>query len=445
MTDSHAAPAESGPRILARAEHCISRRNISDAALKVLYRLHEGGFTACLVGGAVRDLLLGIKPKDFDVATDATPEEVKRLFRNCRLIGRRFRLAHVLFGREIIEVATFRGEGDDGVRRQSVDGRIVRDNVWGNIEEDARRRDFRVNALYYDIADFSVRDYVDGITDLEHRVLRLIGTAETRYREDPVRMLRAARLAAKLGFKVGPEAAAPLPRLGELLEQSPPARLFDETLKMFLSGYARASLAELQAHDLLRHLFPPTARALEADPDGHYAALLDAGLKSTDERVAQDKPVTPAFLLALLLWGEVRHRAEAAIAAGQAVALAWQEASAEVVNQQRRRVSMPHRFVHAMEEIWALQLRFGDQRRKKVLRLLEHPRFRAAYDFLLMRAHEGPDVAALGVWWTEAQEKPRENLVRELDPGAPAPARSGRRRRGRRGGRSRRGGGGDGA
>lgn len=435
MSEQAAMGEQSVAHIIPRSEHIISRKNISQAALKVLYRLHEGGFAAFLVGGAVRDLLLGRQPKDFDVATDATPEQVRRLFRNCRLIGRRFRLAHVVFGREIIEVATFRGNGaeDDDDRQQSADGRIVRDNVWGSIEEDALRRDFRVNAMYYDIADFSVRDYVHGMDDLRNRVLRLIGDPDTRYHEDPVRMLRAARLAAKLDFSLGPDAAEPLTRLGNLLDGAPPARLFDETLKLFLGGHGVASLRELRRHDLLKHLFPVTARALARDQSGHYEDLLQQGLASTDQRVAEDKSVTPAFLLALLLWGEVRYQAEQSVDRGENLALAWQQASADVIREQNRRVAMPRRFVYAMEEIWALQLRFGDHRRKRVLRMLEHPRFRAAYDFLLMRSGESEAVAEAGRWWTRAQELPADKLADELQ----APQQKAAPRRRRRGGRSR--------
>lgn len=433
-----------GARVIPRSEHCVSRKDISQPALKVLYRLHEAGFAALLVGGAVRDLLLGVQPKDFDVATDATPEQVKRLFRNCRLIGRRFRLAHVIFGREIIEVATFRGSGDDGTgeRRQDDDGRIVRDNVWGSIEEDALRRDFRVNALYYDIADFSVRDYAHGMEDLHERTLRLIGDPETRYHEDPVRMLRAARLAAKLDFSISEEAAAPLQALGELLASAAPARLFDETLKMFQSGHAGASLQRLREHGLLQHLFPAAARALAHDEHGHYQALLQRGLASTDDRVASGKSVTPAFLLALLLWGEVRHRADTAVARGDNLALAWQQASANVIGEQRQRVAIPRRFSYAVEEIWALQLRFDERRRKQVTRLLQHPRFRAAYDFLLMRRDESEAIAESGRWWTEAQEQTQQQAREELgDELQPAPRKPRRRRRRRRHGGGEAGGG----
>lgn len=444
MSEQDVADEPAAAQIIPRDQHQVSRKNISPAALKVLYRLNEGGFAAFLVGGAVRDLLLGIQPKDFDVATDATPEQVKRLFRNCRLIGRRFRLAHVIFGREIIEVATFRGcsEDEDGNRLQSADGRIVRDNVWGSIEEDAVRRDFRVNAMYYNIADFSVRDYVHGMADLKRRVLRLIGDPETRYQEDPVRMLRAARLAAKLGFTIGPDAAEPLARMGKLLDGAPPARLFDETLKMFLSGHGLEGLHRLREHDLLRHLFPATAKALAHDPNGHYQDLLERGLANTDKRIAEGKSVTPAFLFALLLWGEVRHRAEAAAdqAGHDNVALAWQKASGDVIREQSQRVAIPRRFVYAMEEIWALQLRFGDRRRKRVMRLLEHPRFRAAYDFLLMRGGESAEIAEAGQWWTQAQEMPREELANELEPAQNAPSSSRRRRRRRKPGQNTEGG-----
>lgn len=435
-------PVQLQLRVIPRPEHCVSRSNISHAARKVLYRLHEAGFASFLVGGAVRDLLLGRQPKDFDVATDATPEQVKRLFRNCRLIGRRFRLAHVVFGREIIEVATFRGNGGEDTDggegdRHIVDGRIVRDNIWGSIEEDALRRDFRVNALYYDISDFSVRDYVGGVSDLEQRELHLIGDPEQRYREDPVRMLRAARLAAKLQFTVGEDAAAEMLRLGGLLTEAAPARLFDESLKLFLAGHGGASLCELRSFGLLEHLFPATEKALRRETDGVFAGILEKGLESTDRRVREDKPTTPAFLFALLLWGEVRHRAERLIEQGENLGMAWQSASAAVLAEQTRRVAIPRRFVYAMEEIWALQLRFADRRRNRVFRLMSHPRFRAAYDFLLLRSHESEAIAELGRWWTRAQEVDAAELTEELEqkpeaPEAPADQPEVRRKRRRR-------------
>ena len=400
-----------------RAEHCISRKNISNGALRVLYRLNEAGYQAFLVGGAVRDLLLGGHPKDFDIATNATPEEVRGLFRNCRLIGRRFRLAHVVFGREIVEVATFRGTSDDGSGdRHLVDGRIVRDNVYGSIEEDALRRDFTVNALYYDIADFSVRDYVGGMHDLEQHCLRLIGDPESRYREDPVRMLRAARLAAKLDFTIAPETAAPFAKLGSLLVDAPPARLFDESLKLFLSGYGLASFHALQTHGLLQHVFPGTARALAGQHADRFRVLLERTLASTDERVRADKPVTPAFLFAAMLWEPVRATAEDLIATGVETSTAWALASARVMDEQAQRVAIPRRFAGSIEEIWVLQPRFEQRVKKRVFRLLAHPRFRAAYDFLLLRSSESPALGELAEWWTSAQQVDHQDLARQFAP-----------------------------
>jgi poly(A) polymerase len=403
-----------------RAEHCISRRNISNGALRVLYRLNEGGYQAFLVGGAVRDLLLGGHPKDFDIATNATPEQVRGLFRNCRLIGRRFRLAHVVFGREIVEVATFRGTSDDGSGdRHLVDGRIVRDNVYGTIEEDALRRDFTVNALYYDIADFSVRDYVGGLRDLEEHTLRLIGDPESRYREDPVRMLRAARLAAKLDFTIAPETAAPFSRLGPLLSDAPPARLFDESLKLFLSGYGLASFHALQTHGLLEHVFRATARSLESTHADRFRVLLERTLASTDERVRAEKPVTPAFLFAALLWEPVRAAAEESTAKGSDPVAAWSSASARIMSEQAARVAIPRRFAGSIEEIWILQPRFEQRIKKRVLRLLAHPRFRAAYDFLLLRSSESPALLELADWWTAAQQMDPQELAKQFTPQPP--------------------------
>jgi len=406
-------------RIIPRDQHNISRRNISKAALRVLYHLNESGHAAYLVGGAVRDLLLERQPKDFDVATSATPEEVKRLFRNCRLIGRRFRLAHVVFGREIIEVATFRGVGEEGCDgdRRLVDGRLVRDNIWGTIEEDAVRRDFRVNAMYYDISDFSVRDYVGGMQDLEDRVLRLIGDPATRYHEDPVRMLRAVRLAAKLDMRIDDAATAPFADLGSLLADAAPARLFDETLKMFLSGHGLKSFRLLEQCGLLHFMFPATARALARGDEG-LRALVETGLANTDARVNADKSVTPAFLYAVLLWGEARDVAQVAVAQGVPPADAWEQAAARTIAEQCQRVAVPRRFTYAVEEIWALQPRFEQLQRKRVLRLMDHPRFRAAFDFLLLRAGESPAIAELGHWWTHAQQLPRDVLSAALPTAA---------------------------
>jgi len=419
-TASAAQPTDSAdarlvPRIIPRAEHGISRKNISNGALRVLYRLHEAGYKAFLVGGAVRDLLLGGHPKDFDIATDATPEQTRALFRNCRLIGRRFRLAHVVFGHEIVEVATFRGIGEVGDSdRHVVDGRIVRDNVYGTIEEDAIRRDFSVNALYYDIADFSVRDYVGGIADLQQRTMRLIGDAEQRYREDPVRMLRAARLAAKLDFAIAPEAEAPIKVLAPLLADVAPARLFDESLKLFLSGHGLESLRRLHNLGLLGQIFPATAAALAGPRSAAFGRLLGYTFTSTDERIRDDKPVTPAFLFSAMLWEPVRSESERLMAAGSDAAVAWTASVDRVMHQQATRIAIPKRFAIAMEEIWSLQPRFEQRQKKRVMRLLAHPRFRAAYDFLVLRAHEEPDLRDHVEWWAEAQELDAPHLADRL-------------------------------
>ena len=405
------------PRIIPRAEHGISRKNISSGALRVLYRLHESGYKAFLVGGAVRDLLLGGHPKDFDVATDATPEQTRALFRNCRLIGRRFRLAHVVFGREIVEVATFRGIGEVGdADRHVVDGRIIRDNVYGGIEEDAIRRDFTINALYYDIADFSVRDYVGGIEDLKQRSMQLIGDPVQRYREDPVRMLRAARLAAKLNFTLAPATEAPIAELAPLLADVAPARLFDESLKLFLAGFGLESLRRLHQLGLLGQIFPATAAALAGPNCARFGRLLGYTFTSTDERIRSEKTVTPAFLFAAMLWEPVRSLAEKLVAEGSEPPAAWAIAVDRIMHEQAQRVAIPKRFAIAMEEIWSLQGRFEQRQRKRVLRLLAHPKFRAAYDFLVIRSHDEPELKEQVAWWTEAQQLDNEHLVQRLTP-----------------------------
>jgi poly(A) polymerase len=547
-----AAPAPA-PRIIPRSEHTISRSSISPNALRVLYRLREGGFQAFLVGGCVRDLLIGMEPKDFDVATDALPEEVKKLFRNCRLIGRRFRLAHVFFGRETIEVATFRastapsqgeepladadpedGEapeldssaelgdleaelddeaddddesGDDveqhardsgaaasraageprtddnndprwrnedttsraaaAPRRGSFDpfagrrgrrdrfdeesdnehvlgehGRILRDNIYGNIDEDVWRRDFTANALYYNIADFTVWDYVGGAADIAARRLRLIGDPETRYREDPVRMLRAARFEAKLGFELEPSTAEPLDRLKDLLAHVPPARLFDETLKLFLSGHGARSLEVLRRHGLFAALLPGTDDYLSKHPGGLVEQLLLQGLKNTDDRALAGKPVTPTYLFALLLYGPIAREIEATPPER------WHElhtilnACDRAIRDAQRCMSIPKRFSLGLREMFALQPRLEHPRGRRALRSLEHPRFRAAYDMLQLRAQFGLASRETVDWWTRIQQVNDEERARMADAIAPqggAPRQSAgtrrgprRRRRGRR-------------
>ncbi|MES1943729.1 poly(A) polymerase [Salinisphaera sp. PC39] len=392
------------------------------------------------MGGGVRDLLLGVEPKDFDVATDASPEEVNELFRNARLIGRRFRLAHVRFGRDIIEVSTFRAdlsgvdddETDDDARLLDDSGRILRDNVYGSIEEDARRRDFTVNGLYYDIADFSIHDFVDGMADVDARQLRLIGDPETRYREDPVRLLRAVRIAVKLGLEIEPATEAPLYELGELLADVPPARLFDEVLKVLMTPDGVTAFRKLRHYGLFGPLFPETEAALAGAAGEAGLQIIENAIANTGKRIVEGRPVTPAFLYAALLWPAVRAAAEAREAEGMPAAPALATAQREVIAAQVQRVMLPKRFSVPMREIWQLQPRFHKRRGKQPARLMSHPRFRAAYDFLLLRAEAGEEPAELAQWWTDIQEQ----------PGAPAPppaAPSGRRRRrrGRRGGRGR--------
>jgi poly(A) polymerase len=395
------------PVVIPRSDHSLSRTGISQNALKVLYRLREAGYAAYLVGGCVRDMLLGREPKDFDVSTDAHPEEVKALFRNCRLIGRRFHLAHVHFGREIIEVATFRAlasDGDDAENRLIEDGRIIRDNIYGSIEEDAWRRDFTVNALYYNIDDFSVVDYVGGVEDLRAGVLRLIGDPETRYREDPVRMLRAARFAVKLGFRLHSQTEAPLRALAPLLANISPARLYEEVLKLLLGGNAEQTVEMLRHYDLFQRLFPATERSMSEAREGVPPAMVMRAAANTDARVAQDKAVTPAFIYAAFLWAPMRARALELQQAGQAEMPSLQQAAREVMQEQSQHAILPRRFALPMREIWQMQPRLQRNAGKKALRLLEHPRFRAAYDFLLLRCEAGEELGELCEWWTRMQE-----------------------------------------
>ena len=423
---------------ISRDGHPVSRKHISDNALKVMSRLASHGFQSFLVGGAVRDLLLGGHPKDFDVATDATPEEVHELFRNSRIIGRRFRIVHVRFGREIIEVTTFRGHHDSEAgapdrrpaARQADSGMLLRDNVYGSLEEDAVRRDFTVNALYYSSADFCVYDYVDGLRDLENREIRIIGNAEQRYREDPVRMLRAVRFAAKLDFAIEQHTREPIPGLAHMLEAVPAARLFDEMLKLFMAGYALATFHLLREYQLLEHLFPATASELEESPRG--AALIEAAMRSTDQRIAEDKPVTPAFILAALLWPpvvELKHRLEDN---GLAPLEALAESAQSLISEQLHHIAIPRRFTTPMREIWEFQLRLQKRRGRKSVQLLGHRRFRAAYDFLLLREQSGEDLEGLGRYWTELQEKhpdvTPDNGDEELTPARPKRRRRRRKR-----------------
>ncbi len=424
------------PTIIPRDAHPISRRDISDNALKVLYRLRKAGYQAYMVGGGVRDLSLGREPKDFDVATDAHPEEVAQLFRNCRLIGRRFRLAHVHFGPEIIEVATFRAlppPDDDVAEGERVidNGRIVRDNVYGTLAEDALRRDFTVNALYYNIADFSVVDHAGGMEDLQGGVIRLIGDPRERYQEDPVRMLRAVRFALKLGFRIHPETAAPLPEMASALADMPAARLFDEALKLFMAGTGLSAFEMLRHYGLFEPLMPLTAEALAEEGSEDWIPFIAAALRNTDERVSADKPVTPAFLFAALLWPAVRRREAELVEAGEAQVPALQRASSEIQALQQSRIALPKRFSIPMREVWTLQPRFERRGGKRARRLLGHPRFRAAYDFLELRAQAGDASQELVQWWRDFQDQPEKPPSQKKGSGSSSRRRRGSRGRGR--------------
>jgi len=492
-------------RIIPRDGHNISRQHISPDALRVLYRLKDAGFQAFLVGGCVRDLLLGITPKDFDVATSARPEQVKRLFRNCRLVGRRFRLAHVFFGRETIEVATFRAssapppgedpppdadaDGDEEIgdvdavasdefdehgdingnradpnesrprdadrgrdwqpagdtdRVVGAEGRILRDNVYGTIDDDVWRRDFTANALYYNIADFSVWDYVGGAEDIAARQLKLIGDPETRYREDPVRMLRAARFEAKLGFSIESATAEPMLQHAELLAGVPSARLFDETLKLFLGGHGLRSLDVLRARGLLGALLPNVAEFLDRYPGTAIETLLRKGLENTDRRVREDRSVTPTFLFAIMLYGPIALAIETQPRERWTDIDTILDAVDTAVRQLLSRVSVPRRFTLGVRDMYAMQPRLESPRGRRALRLLEHPKFRAAFDLLQLRAECGMANPQIVEWWDalqKAEPQQREELAeatstqRPREGGGAGGARKPRsRRRGRRGG-----------
>lgn len=422
-------------RVINESEHQIPRRRLDDNAMKVVYRLQDAGFEGYLVGGCIRDLLLGHTPKDFDIATSAHPEEAEELFRRGRLIGRRFKLLHVRFGREVIEVATFRAshnqeETTQDQARTAATGMILRDNVYGTIEEDALRRDFTVNALYYDVSDHSVIDFANGYADLKQGQLRMIGDARERYREDPVRMLRAARFAAKLSFEVESGTAAPIRELAALLRNVSPARLFDEVLKLLQSGHGEASYRQLQRFGLFTYLFPLTDVALESDEYPVENLLINA-LGNTDRRLAQGKSVTPAFLFAALLWYPLQLRIkELEHSTDLPPVPLLHEAANQVLADQVRSTAIPRRFSTPVREIWELQLRLPRRQGKKADQLMEHPRFRAAYDLLVLRENSGEQLGGLGQWWTDYQSaNPGSRRDMVPDEQDDAPRRKRRRRR----------------
>lgn len=422
------------PVIVPRSEHTISRKQISQNALNVLYTLKDAGYEAYLVGGCVRDLLLGHEPKDFDVATNALPEQVHSLFRRSRLIGRRFKLVHVRFGRDVIEVATFRAppEASNHVDEQ---GRIMQDNVYGTLEQDAWRRDFTINALYYNIRDFSIVDYTGGIDDLNAGLIRLIGDVETRYREDPVRMLRAIRFVGKLGLKLDKQTEDGIFKWAALLADIPPARLFDETLKLYLTGNAAVTHELLCHYGLFDEMYPQTAALLHEEKDGYPRTLLMKALENTDRRIDDDRPVTPAFLFAALLWEPVRQRAQLLMENGMPEIPAMQRASSEVIMDQVQRVAVPKRFSMVTKDIWNMQPRLMKRQGKRAFRALLHPKFRAAYDFLALRHEAGEPLSEIVDWWTWFQEvsaNEQEKMVAGLSGNGKTTSKPRRRRRRRK-------------
>ncbi|POZ61454.1 polynucleotide adenylyltransferase PcnB [Chromobacterium alticapitis] len=415
------------PRVYPLPQHGIRRDQLSHAAVRVTSRLQEAGYAAYVVGGAVRDLMLGVSPKDFDVATNATPEQVHHLFRRSRIIGRRFRIVHVMMGPETIEVTTFRGGSVDDTNET---GRIMADNSFGSQEEDAHRRDFTVNALFYDPSDETVIDYHHGVKDLHAKKLVMIGQPARRYQEDPVRMLRAVRLAAKLGFEIDEDTKKPIRAHAHLLKKEPGARLFDEMLKLLMSGQAYACLKKLRDEGLARGVFPLLDAVMDDKGDD---AFLRLSLESTDARLRADKPISVGFLLATLLWRQVNQGWQRRVAEGEKSLPALMAAIDDVESEQENDLAIPRRFSVTMREIWTLQARFDNRTGARPYRFLEQPRFRAAYDFLALRSEAGEVPRELVSWWEEFQRADGagcERLIAEAkEGGAEEPAKKRRRRR----------------
>lgn len=405
------------PILVPRSKHSISRKHISEAALKVMRRLHQEGMAAYLVGGGVRDLLLGRTPNDYDIATDAHPEQVSRLFRNSRLIGRRFKIVHIYFGPEIIEVATFRAHSAHAHPRSDT-GRVLQDNVYGDIEEDAWRRDFTINSLYYNIADFSVVDYTGGLKDLKQKSVRIIGEAEQRYREDAVRMLRCIRLAGQLDFAIEKHTQDPIPKLAHLLQEVPSARLFDEILKLFYSGAGVKVFHLLEQNKLFATLFPDTAELLDSTEYPMCRTLIERGLSNTDLRQQQNLSLNPGFLFAFLLWWPLQARIAKYQSQEMAFYPALHEAIHDVLQRQIRYIAIPRRFTLFVREVWLLQYQLKNRRRKRVFRNLVHPRLRAGIDFLELRALAGENISGLTKWWKQfshATPETRDHMVEQIE------------------------------
>ena len=421
--------ASGEPAVIAPSKHGIRREALSNGSRRTVETLQQHGYLAYVVGGAVRDLLAGIKPKDYDVATNATPEQVRQCFRRSRIIGRRFQIVHVMMGQETIEVTTFRGHHDDnsGQRAQTDDqGRVLRDNVFGTQLEDAARRDFTVNALYFDPKTETIIDYHHGVADIKQKTLRMIGDPATRYREDPVRMLRAVRLAAKLDLSIDPAARRPIRELAELVGNIPPSRLFDEMLKLLTSGHAVKCLERLREEGLHHGLLPLLDVILE-QPLGERFVML--ALANTDRRVRAGKPISPGFLFATLLWHEVLAKWEALKHGGERPIPALFLAMDEVLDVQAEKLAITRRVAGDIKDIWALQPRFEQRSGKRPYGLLEQPRFRAGYDFLLLRAESGEIDAELGRWWTDFLNAEGDVRAEMLLPQKPDEAKKRRRRK----------------
>ncbi|WP_207386019.1 polynucleotide adenylyltransferase PcnB [Legionella gresilensis] len=417
--------------IIPRNQHNISKTDISTNALKVLNRLNSAGFQAYLVGGSVRDLLLGKSPKDFDVATNATPNEIKALFRNSRIIGRRFKLVHIIFHRDIIEVATFRGNSEldnNQVQLTNERGMLIRDNVYGTIDEDAWRRDFTINSLYYSVKDAAIVDFTGGVKDIHNQTLRIIGNPEIRYQEDPVRMLRAIRFSAKLHFPLAPETAEPLEKLSSLISHISSSRLFDEMTKLYQCGESESVQRLLIQYGLFQHLFAQTYALF--DSSYPVKAFLGVALENTDARIRDNKPITPAFLFAVLLWFPLLNQTATYQRDEQLPPLpALEKAMSYVISEQNKVIGIPKRFSQVIREIWLLQFRFPKRWGGRAANLLKHPRFRAAYDFLSLRALAGDESLELAQWWAVFQEASEDEQTQMISSLPTPPGRKSRRRK----------------
>ncbi len=422
---------KAAPRVLPLQKHGIRREQLHSCALKVTDTLAREGYAAFVVGGAVRDLLLGREPKDFDIATNATPDDIRHLFRRSRIIGRRFQIVHVYCGQDLVEVTTFRAaapqeDDEDEARVTAADGMLLRDNVFGSQEEDAARRDFTINALYYDPEKQEIWDWHDGVADAQKKVLRMIGDPAQRFREDPVRMLRAARFAAKLDFHIDPATRAPIAELAAMLARIPPSRLFDEMMKLLLSGHAERGVKQLRAEGL-HHGVLPMLDAILDDPARQN--FLHHALHDTDLRIRQGQSASPAFMLACLLWFDMQQELQRLRAQGLTDQTALFEAMDTALERQRRALAFPRRFDGMIKEIWTLQGRFEQRSGARPYRLLSHPRLSAGYDFLLIRAEGGDASQELADWWDRFQDAGETERAEMLKPAQTGDVKRKRRKR----------------